>query len=184
MGSSPVVGSSKKTIGELADEAHGDVEPAPHPAGEGGQAAVGGIGEVEVVEQIGGGPSRVGDVAQLADEHEVLAGGEDVVDRGELSGHADVLADLGGLGRHVEPGNGRRAAVGLDQRGEDVDDGGLARAVGAEQGEHRASLDGERHVVEDRDVRVRLREVLHLDGGGGFVHGFFLRLCVWRFRIV
>ena len=45
----------------------------------------------------------------------------------------------------------------LDQRGQDVDGGRLARAVGAEQGEDRAPLDGERHVVEHRDFLVALR---------------------------
>ncbi len=94
--------------GRLADQAHGDVESAAHPAGEGHQAAVGGLVEIERVEQVCCGLPRIGDVAQLAHQHQVLAGGEQVVDRGELSGHADVLADVGGLFGHVEAGDGRR----------------------------------------------------------------------------
>ena len=171
LGSSPVVGSSKKMIGAVADQAHGDVEPAPHPAREGQQAAVGGLVEVELVEQVRGGLPGIGDVAQLAHQHQVLPGGEHVVDRGELSGQADLLADLGGLLRHVEPGDARRAAVGVDQRGQDVDRGRLARAVGSEQGEDRAPPDGERHVVEHRYSLVSLHEVPHLDGVSASVHG-------------
>ena len=129
LGSSPVVGSSKKMMGASPDQAHGDVEPASHPAREGQQAAVGRLVEIERVEQVRRGLPGIGDVAQLAHQHQVLPGGEHVVHRGELSGQADLLADLGGLLRHVEPGDARRAAVGVDQRGQDVDRGRLAQLL-------------------------------------------------------
>ena len=150
--------------GCVADQAHGDVEPAPHPAREGQQAAVGGLVEIEPVEQICGGLPGIGDVAQLAHQHQVLPGGEHVVHRGELPVTLICSRTFGRLLRHVEPGDARRAAVGLDQRGQDVDRGRLARAVGSEQGEDRAPPDGERHVVEHRHSLVSLREVPHLDG--------------------
>ena len=40
------------------------------------------------------------------------------------------------------------ARVGPQERGQDVDDGRLARAVGAEQPEHRALFDAQRHPLE------------------------------------
>ncbi len=55
------------------------------------------------VEQVRRGLPGIGDVAQLAHQHQVLPGGEQVVHRGELSGHADVLADLGGCSATSNP---------------------------------------------------------------------------------
>ncbi len=150
--------------GRVAHQAHGDVEPAAHPTREGEHVAVGGLVEVELVQQLGGGLPRIGDAAQLAYQHQVLPGAEHVVHRGELPGQAYLFANLGGLLRHVEPSDARRAAIGLDQRGQDVDRGRLARAVGSEQSEDRAPPDGERDVVEYRYSLVSLHEVSHLDG--------------------
>jgi hypothetical protein len=74
---------------------------APHAAREGQQPAVGSLVEFELVQQVRGGLPGIGDVAQLAHQHQVLPASEHVVHRGGLSGHADLLADLGGLLRHV-----------------------------------------------------------------------------------
>ncbi len=126
----------------------------------------------------------VGDVAQLAHQHQVLPGGEHVVHRGELPGQGDLLADLGGLRRHVEPGDARRPPVGPDQGRQDVDRGRLAGAVGSEQSEDRAPFDAERDVVEHRHSLVSLLEVLHLDGVGCSVHGSLLSPCHGHERVI
>ena len=51
-GSRPVVGSSRKTTARAADEAGREVEAAAHAAGVGLRRAVGGVGEVEPLEQL------------------------------------------------------------------------------------------------------------------------------------
>ena len=61
-GSSPVVGSSRKITCGSRDQAHREVQPAAHAAAVGRDAAVGGLGEVEPLEQLGrcGGGRRAG----------------------------------------------------------------------------------------------------------------------------
>jgi hypothetical protein len=78
---------------------------------------------------------------EAGEEDEVLGSGEHLVDAGVLAGQADELADLVGLGCHVVAGNGGAAFVGGDEGGEDVDGGGLAGAVRAEEAEDGALFD-------------------------------------------
>jgi hypothetical protein len=74
-------------------------------------------------------------VPQPGDQDEVLPAGEDLVDRRELPAETDGLAYVGGLRGDVEAVDSGRPCVGLEQRGQDLHHGGLARPVGAEQGE-------------------------------------------------
>ena len=92
-------------------EARRQVEPAAHPAAIGASHAVGGVGEVEAVEQLGRPRPRLaaGQAAQPADHHEVLAPGQHLVDGRRLRGDADVALDLRRLGDDVEPGDPRPA---------------------------------------------------------------------------
>jgi hypothetical protein len=90
------------------------------------------------------------------------------------TGDADRGADRVGLGRHVVTADRRGAAVGADQGGQDLDRGGLAGAVGAEQGENRSPRHVQVDAVEDYVVTERLAQPGRHDGrmerrGGG--HG-------------
>ena len=76
----------------VADQAHRDVEPAAHATGVGGHPAVGGLGQLEPGEQRVGDAPGIRQVPQPRHEHQVLAPGEDLVDRRELPGQADRLA--------------------------------------------------------------------------------------------
>ena len=76
------------------------------------------------------------EVEQRADQLEVLAAGEQLVDARVLAGEADLLAHAGGLGGDVVARDDRGALVGLQQRREDAHRRGLAGAVGAEHAEH------------------------------------------------
>jgi hypothetical protein len=67
----------------------------------------------------------------------------------------------------VEPGHADRAGVGPQERREDADAGRLARAVGAEEAEHRAGARAEVDAVERPDVAERLDQALDGDGGLG-----------------
>ena len=89
---------------------------------------------------------------EAALEPEVLAAGGDRVDAGALGDDADRAAHPVGVAQHVVPGDGGRTGVGAGQGGEDLDGGGLAGAVGAEEPEDRACLDVERQPVERLDV--------------------------------
>jgi hypothetical protein len=72
-------------------------------------------------------------VVQVGHEGQVVPAGQQVVDRGELAGDADRGAHRVGLGDQVVAGDPRAARVEADQRRQDLDDRGLARAVRAEQ---------------------------------------------------
>src|SRR5262249_46372708 len=128
----------------LGDQAGGEVEPAPHATRVALHDPVGGVAEVEPVEQLGrpgdgGGPTQA---TELADHHQVLPPGERDVDGGVLRGDADVAAHVGRLAHDVEAGDGGAPLVGTGQRGQDADGGRLPRPVGAEDAEDGAGFDG------------------------------------------
>src|SRR5204862_1156280 len=88
--------------------------------------------------------------------------GEQVVDRGELAGHADRAAHRVGVGGEVVAGDVDAASVRTGQRGQDVHGGGLAGAVRAEQGECGAGRHGDVDAVEHELVADGLAQ----PGGG------------------
>ena len=116
------------------------------------------VGQVEPLEQLGGAGAGAGpaEVEQRAEEHEVLAAGEVLVDGRVLAGEADRLADALGVLDHVEAADAGVAGVGDEQGGQDADGGRLAGAVGAEHTEDGAASDGEVDALQ----RLRLAEVL------------------------
>jgi len=122
------------------DEAGGEVEPAAHAARQVLREPVGGIEEVELVEQGGGAPPPFGpaQVVQVRHQQQVLLAGEQVVDRGELAGDPDRGPYRGRVPGHVMACDAHLAAVGVHQRGHDLHGGGLAGAVGTEQRERRS----------------------------------------------
>ena len=98
-------------------ERGGEVEPAPHAAGVRLGRTVRRVGQPELLEQLVG--ARAGALARLvgevADEPEVLASGEVVVDGGVLAGEPDALAHGLGIGHDVDAehrGPARRRAGG------------------------------------------------------------------------
>ena len=56
-----------------------------------------------------------------------------------------------------------RPRVGLEQRGQDVHDRGLARAVRAEQGEDAAPRHVEVHAAQNLQLPIRFLQALHVD---------------------
>ena len=77
-------------------------------------------------------------------------------------------------------GHPELAAVGVDEGGQDLDDGGLAGAVRAEEGEDRALGHGQVDAVEHDLVAVGLAQSGDRDGqpGGGGGHTEFLFRCL------
>jgi hypothetical protein len=159
--------------GGLVEEQHArpvhqadrDVEPALHPAGVGPSHAARGVGQAELLEEL------VDPAVEIASAHplqvplqlHVLPAGQVAVHAGALRHDADRAAYLARLPEHVPARHARPALVGVRERGEHLDGGGLARAVGAEQAEHCALLDGKGQTVERADVAVVLGEALCLD---------------------
>jgi hypothetical protein len=115
--------------GRAADQTHRDVEPTLHAAGVGRHPAPACLGEGEARQQLVGDRAGVGQVPKPGHEHEVLAAGEDLVDRGELAGETDGLAHVACARGDVEPVDRRRPGIRPQERGEDADDRRLARAV-------------------------------------------------------
>ena len=105
-------------------------------------------------------------MAQPCDQHEVLATGQDLVDRSELAGEADRLAHLRGIRGHVEAVDGRGAGIGREQGRQGFDDRRLACPVGAEKGDDGAALDVEVDTAQHVQLLVRLLEPGDVDGGG------------------
>ena len=90
-----------------ADQAGPDVKAAAHPARVGLDELLGGVGERETLEHLLGATAALG-LAQLVEEPhelEVLAAGEQLVDRGELAGEADQRAQPRGVRDHVAAGH-------------------------------------------------------------------------------
>ena len=87
-GSRPVVGSSRKRTGGPRHQCGGQVEAPPHASGVGLEGAVGGVGQVELVEQVPWPRRRLRrrEVVEPADHVQVLAPGEVLVDGGVLAG--------------------------------------------------------------------------------------------------
>ena len=103
-------------------------------------------------------------VVEAAEQDQVLAAAEDLVDGRVLAEEPDVVADLGGLPEHVEAGHPGSAPVGPQQGGQDPHGGRLAGAVGAEQPADRALGDGQVETVEGVGRAVALAQPLGQDG--------------------
>ena len=148
-----------------ADEAGGQVEAAAHAPGEGLHQRVGGVDEVELLEELAGPLAgfALGQAVEAADHLEVEPAGEEAVDGGLLRGDADAAAHLVGLVDDVEAGHRPRALGGDGEGGEDADRGGLAGAVVAEEAEHGAGRHVEVEVAEGPEVVVALAEPLGPD---------------------
>ena len=82
---------------------------------------------------------------------------------------AQATFDLVTVAHDVEALDGRAAGIRGDKRAEDVDDGGLAGAVGAEQSEDRSPFDRQVEVLQHLDLAERLGDAPEGDRGG---HGW------------
>ena len=78
---------------------------------------------------------------QPADQDQILAAGEVLVDGGELAGETDRAPHRRGVGRHVVAEYPRPPLVGSQQGGEDPDGRRLAGPVRPEDAVHGAGRD-------------------------------------------
>ena len=115
------------------------------------------------------------DAEQPAEQVEVLAGGEVLVDRGVLPGHADQLAHHVRVLLHVDAEDLRAAAVHGQQGREHLEHRGLAGAVGSEDAEDLAAAYLQVDPVDGPQVAEGLHEAVGRNcqlgrGGGVRVH--------------
>jgi hypothetical protein len=147
------------------DERGREVEPPAHAARVRLGRALGGVGELEALEQLIGARARLGlaEVVQPSDHLQVLEAGQVLVHGRVLARKADMGAQRRGLSHDVEAGDAGAAPVGLEQRGQDADRGGLAGTVGAQQAEDAAGPRGEVHAAQGADRAVGLLQPLDDD---------------------
>ena len=125
------------------DERGREVEPALHAAGVALDAPVGGVDEVDELEQL---PARVGGLRPRAAEQpglqdEQLAAGLARVEPGLLQRDADLPAGGVRIGGHVDAGDARRARRDRHERRQHPDGRRLAGAVRSEEAEDLAGID-------------------------------------------
>src|SRR5690606_29137902 len=106
---------------------------------------------------------------------EVLATGHRLLDSRVLPGEADHLPDPLGMAGRVDAVDPQRAAVGSDERGQRAHERRLARTVGAEDGDHLATVGDEVEPGEGLHVAEPLGEAVRLDEGGCVGHGTIVR---------
>lgn len=142
------------------------VEAAPHAAGVGLRGTVGCVGEAELLQQL----ARAGlrrlcpHLVELADHLQVLAAGEVLVHRRELSGQTDGTAHGVGVLEDVDARDDRRATVGAQQGRQTADGRRLARAVRPEQAQDRALGNIEVDAVQSPYVTEGLHQAFGIDG--------------------
>ena len=150
----------------IVDEGCGEVEPALHAAGIGADEPV--YGRADVHERLEGLYAHVyllaGKAVEASLELYELSASLLVVEGGVLEGCAYVKADLHGVGDDFITGDEGSAPGGHEEGGEHPDEGGLARAVGAEKGVDLAFGDGEVNAVDGTDAGVVAGEGLGVNG--------------------
>ena len=103
---------------------------------------------------------------QSSEQAEILATGQQTIDRGVLTSHADELAHRVGLAPDVIAEDARGAAFDGQQGGEHLQHGGLARAVGPQHPEDLTLVDDEVDAVDSTVGAEGLDQTLSLDGKG------------------
>ena len=118
------------------------VEPALHPARVAAHLAVGGLAQADAAEQLVGALRPLGarDPLQRGLQAQVLAAGQERVERGLLQRRADVHPHLRALLDDVEAGDARAARGRRQQRRQHVHGRRLAGAVRAEEAVDLAGL--------------------------------------------
>ena len=149
-GSSPVVGSSRKRVRRRVDQREREVEPPLHAARVGPDLPVAGRGEPDAGEQCVDQrlPLRSADPVQRRLQAQVLATGQERVERRLLQRRADRRADLRPLPHDVEAGHRRPAGRGREERRQHV---------------HRRRLPGPVRAQEAVDLAGRDRQVDPVD---------------------
>ena len=149
-----------------ADEGQSDEQPLPLAAGERTVVAPQQRSELPLLDQLAG---RARGRVQGREQVQRLTDPHPVGQRGVLQLGTDASAQPVPVHGGVEAEDPNGAAVGAAKALEDLDGGRLAGAVGAEESEQLAPMDGERDAAHDLGRPVALHDPV--DGHDGFVSG-------------
>ena len=151
----------------LVQQGAGEGHALALAGGEALHPVVGPVGDAEAGEQVVGLVVRRArrQAAHARHERHVLEGGEAVVEAGLLGHHTGALTDGVAVGGRVEAEDGGAAPVGHQQAVEQADGRGLARPVGAEEGDDLAGVDLEAQPIERLLGAKGDGEVVGADGG-------------------
>ena len=124
----------------IVQQGSGQRHPLALSGGEALGEVVGPVGHAEPFEQLVDPPIGLGpaEAPEPGGEHQVLPAGQAIVEPGVLGEHARASAHLVALGHRVESGHPGPAVVRRQHAVEQAHGGGLAGAVGSEQGQHLA----------------------------------------------
>jgi len=137
----------------VGDQRGHDVETMSLTPGQRAGQLIGVLAHRKPVDELSdtGGAPISGQVIQAPEKIKVLARRELVIDGGALAGEPDGAAHHPRLAGDIEASDGGRPAVDGQERGQQLDHGGLAGSVGAEHTEDGAGWHGEAQPV-DRDL--------------------------------
>ena len=146
-----------------AEERDPQPEALLHALREGSDEVLGAVGQADELEGRVDrcGPVRARQVGQVAVQRQHLPGAHPRLIAEQLGEVADPSPRRQVAERRAE--DAAAAAARTGQAEQQLDDRRLARAVGAEQAEHLAALDGHRQAVEGAHASVLLGEVDRLD---------------------
>ena len=147
------------------DQAGSQIQAATHTAGVLPRRPVGGVGQIEALQQRIGTAAGVVrcEVEQLGEHHQVLPAAEQLVDSRVLPRQGDLLAhDVRGRD-HIGPEDLNGAPGRAQQRREDPHQRGLARAVGPQQTNDLARPHREIHASQRMDRTELLVDTTHID---------------------
>ena len=156
----------------LADEREREAEALPLPARQAPIAGGGDLGEPDKLEK---GVGVAGFLVEPGVLTHGLARSGPHVDAAGLEHQSDAGPERPPARGRVQAEDARATAVGAAEPLDDLDGRGLARAVGPEQRDDLAGLDGQGHTVDDGPVAVPLDQAIDLDGRA---HGAIL--AYWR----
>src|SRR3954453_11402776 len=108
-------------------------------------------------------PGATGSALERGEQRERLGDGQPVGELALLELDPDDRAEPAAVPDRVEAQDANGAGIGIPETGGRLDRGGLAGAVGAEDSEDLALLDGERDAVDHGAVAVALRELIDVD---------------------
>jgi len=161
--------------GRLVEEQHmrgvqqapGDLQTALHAAGVGADQAFAPVPQAHHLQHLTypRRDRRLRHAVQVGVEAQVLLGREVAVQRGVLEHQPDVAPHRVPLGGHVVPGHDGPPRRRPDQRAQDADRGGLARAIRAEETERLAARDLEVDAPDGLDLAVSLGQLADRDRG-------------------
>ena len=156
----------------IVHQGAGDLQPAFHAGGERAHQAVAPVGEFDQRQQFvdaAFAPRRRHAIDEAV-EIEILVDGQPVVEARLLEHDAETLPRLQRAGDHVDAVDAGAAAVRPEDGAQDVQQRGLAGAVGAKQREQLVRRDRKADRIERERAAVALGHAADLDGRSARQH--------------